>query len=241
VSDVPPVCIEVTGHQAEIRLCPKCGHRSQAEFPAEVSQSARYGPRLKAHAVYFSGYHHIPMERTTEIMEDVFGHRISDGTVAEANRECAVRTEPACEQIREQITEASVADFDESGIRVSGKTQWLHVTCTPALTYYTVHPKRGQEGLNDAGILPDFQGVAVHDHRNPYFSYDSCSHALCNVHHLRDLKFVSEQYGQAWSAEFTGLLREIHTEIGKVRPESDALPFFRTAGFESRYDRLIEE
>jgi len=180
--------MEVTGHQAEIRLCPKCGHHSKAEFPSEVSQPARYGPLLKAHAVYFSGYHHIPPERTAEIMEDVFGHRISEGTVAESDRECAVRIGHACEQIRQQVIASPVACFDESGIRVSGKTRWLHVSGTPALTCYTVHPKRGQEGLNDAGILPDFQGVAVRDHRTPYFRYDSCSHALCNAHHLREPK-----------------------------------------------------
>lgn len=241
VFDVPSVRIEVTEHQAEIRLCPKCGHHSQAEFPGEVSQPAQYGPVLKAHAVYFSSYHHIPMERTAEIMEDIFGHRISDGTVAMANRECSAGIGAVGEQIRKQITASPVANFDESGIRVSGKTQWLHVACTPALTYYTVHPKRGQEGLNDAGILPDFQGVAVHDHWHPYFRYDSCSHALCNAHHLRELKFVSEHYGQTWAAEFIGLLREIHTEIGKVRPASDTLPSLKKARFESRYDQLIEE
>jgi transposase len=208
VSDIPPVRIEVAEHQAEIRLCPKCGCHSQAEFPAEVSQPAQYGDSLRAHAVYFSNYHHIPVERTAQIMEDVFGHRISDAVVIGANRECASEIGTAAEKIREQLISSPVANFDETGIRVNGKTQWLHVACTPTLTHYSVHGNRGQEGLNDNGILPEFQGVAVHDHWHPYFRYDSCSHALCNAHHLRELKFVSEQYAQDWAAELSGLLVE---------------------------------
>jgi len=242
VSDVPPVGIGVTEHQAEVRLCPKCGRRSQAEFPAEVSQPAQYGDSLKALAVYFSGYHHIPAERTAEITEDVFGHRVSDAVVIGSDRECAAKAEPANEQIRQQITVSAVSGFDETGMRVGGKTQWLRVACTPALTYHTVHPKRGPEGIRDAGILPEFQGIAVHDHWHPYFSgSDSCSHALCNAHHLRELKSVCEQYGQAWAGELSGLLTEIHREVRKNRPAADVLPACRIAESESRYDRLIEE
>jgi transposase len=127
-------------------------------------------------------------------------------------------------------------------MRVGGKTQWLRVACTPALTYHTVHPKRGPEGIRDAGILPEFQGIAVHDHWHPYFSgSDSCSHALCNAHHLRELKSVCEQYGQAWAGELSGLLTEIHREVRKNRPAADVLPACRIAESESRYDRLIEE
>ena len=42
---------------------------------------------------------------------------------------------------------------DETGIRVNGKLVWVHAARTDALTRYTVSPKRGYEGMKDAGVL----------------------------------------------------------------------------------------
>lgn len=242
VFDIPVIHIEVTEHQAEVCRCPNCGGHNQAEFPAEVTQPTQYGPNLRAHAVYFNNYHQIPLERTSEIIEDVFGHRISEAVVIEANQECAAKVEPANQQIKEQVIASPVVNFDETGIRVKGKTQWLDVASTPALTCYNVHPSRGQEGLDDMGILPEFKGRAVHDHWKPYFKYDSCSHSLCNAHHLRELKLVDEHYGQAWAGELSSLLVEINEDVKKARflGGSYLLPF-KINEFESRYDKLIEK
>ena len=39
--------------------------------------------------------------------------------------------------------------------------------------------------------MVDFGGVSVHDGWGSYWQY-RCHHALCNVHHLRDLPDLSE-------------------------------------------------
>ena len=116
-----------------------------------------------------------------------------------AQQECAAAIAPATAAIKDQLRDASVAHFDESGVRVAGKLQWLHVASTERLTDYTVHAKRGQAAMEAAGILPGFTGRGMHDHWKAYFAYTDCTHALCNAHHLRNWSFVHKQYGQAWA------------------------------------------
>ena len=99
-----------------------------------------------------------------------------------------------------------VVGFDETGMSVGGELWWLHVANTEFLTYYTAHRKRGREAFAEINILPDFGGVAVHDHWQSYFGYH-CGHGLCNAHHLRELTFIEEQYGQAWASDLKDLLR----------------------------------
>ena len=241
VYDIPPVRMEVTEHKAEICNCPHCGHLNRAEFPADVTQPAQYGSGVKSYTAYFNNYHLIPLERTAEIIEDVFGHRISEAVVIESNKECAAKVEPAIEKVKEQLISSSVVNFDESGVRVKGKLNWLHVACTPKLTYYMINLKRGQEGMDAAGILPEFIGNAVHDHFNPYFKYESCSHSLCNSHHLRELKFVNEQYEQLWAGEMIELLIEIHKEVENTRPFMGFLALDQLNDFTIRYDKIIEK
>lgn len=241
VFDIPPVCIEVTEHQAEIKACPHCGHKNQAAFPIDVTQPTQYGINIKSHAVYFNTQHHIPLERTSEILEDIFGHRVSEGTLLQSITKCAQGVQPVNEVIKHLLIDSEVAGFDESGVRVKRKTKWLHVVSTPDLTYYEIHEKRGEEAMRDIGILPYFFGIAVHDHWKPYLKFENADHSLCNAHHLRDLIFVAEQYDQGWAVEMIDLLVEINNAIKDLPPALNYLDSAEVEEFDKRYDQLLDE
>ena len=244
VFDLPPVVrMEVTEHQAEIKPCPVCGKVNTAAFPAGVTQPVQYGPLLKAQMVYFNQTHFVPLERTNEMLADLYGHAVGEATIIAACQEMAERVTPVNAAVKEHLihTEAPV-HFDETGMRVEGALHWTHVASTAFVTYLDVHARRGAQALSDIGILPLRQGKAIHDGYSSYFQYPDVAHGLCNAHHLRELAFVHEQYGQAWAEELTHLLLEIKEAVETTGQQGQtALAETLLADFESRYDRLIEQ
>jgi transposase len=241
VFDIPPVRVEVTEHQAEIKVCSQCGHQVKGDFPPEVTQHVQYGPRMRSQASYLNNYQLIPWARTCELLGDFYGHVPADALVQDANAKVVDGIEPSLDATKQQLIASDVVHFDESGLRVEGQLNWLHVASTDHLTYYTVHPKRGQDGMKAMGILPAFQGRAVHDCWQSYFVFDNCQHALCNAHHLRDLLFLVEQHEQGWAEEMIQLLLDIKAEVDATPANPMSLPPNRLTHFERRYDELIAQ
>jgi len=241
VFDIPVVAVTVTEHQAERKQCPQCRQQVRGSFPVHVTRPVQYGPRLKAQAAYLNNYQLIPLARTCELLGDFYGHTPSEAVVLAGNESLVSSIEPTLDTIQRQLIAAAVVHFDESGMRVEGRLNWLHVAGTGLLTHYTVHPKRGKEGMTAAGILPQLSGFAVHDHWRSYFTFTNCRHALCNAHHLRELQFIVEQYKQSWAQEMAGLLLDIKAEVASVQPEHTMLLPERLTAFEQQYDQLIEQ
>jgi transposase len=241
VFDIPAIRIEVTAHRAEVKTCPGCGAENRGAFPQGVTGPVQYGLGVKTWATYFQTQHFVPVERTAQIIEDLTGQRVAEATLMKAQRECAAAIAPATAAIQAQLRAAPVAHFDETGLRVAGKLRWLHGASTEGLTDYTVHAQRGQTAMDAAGILPGFAGRAGHDHWKSYFTYADGAHALCNAHHLRELKFIHEQYGQDWAETLAKLLVEMKTAVDTVRDAGQpALPADRGVAFEQRYAEALK-
>jgi transposase len=242
VFDLPPVQREVTEHRAMVKQCPGCGKEVTGEFPEGVSQPVQYGPRLCAQAVYLHHYHFIPLERTTEAFMDLYGQTPSQGTIVNIGERLGDEVKPAVEEIKRLlISQEPVVNLDESGLRVDGKLQWLHAASSPRFTYYTVHPKRGWAAMDEMGVLPNMTGTAVHDDWQPYWHYTHVRHSLCNAHHLRRLRFLTEQYQQTWAEQMSDLLLEMKEATDLTRQTEGALSVAQLTDFDSRYDKIVAQ
>ncbi|MGH3194015.1 MAG: IS66 family transposase [Streptosporangiaceae bacterium] len=193
VTEIPPVKAEITEHQMIERTCPCCGERTRAEAPAGVNAPVQYGPRVSALGAYLWHGQFLSRDRACQALADMFGCKPSPAVVAAMAKKIAALLSPALDTILKALIASEVAHFDETGFRVAGKLAWVHSASSGKYVLVTVHAKRGTEGMDAAGVLPAFAGIAVHDAWAPYDSYHGvAAHGLCGAHVLRELTAVTQ-------------------------------------------------
>jgi transposase len=219
VVDLPPLSLLTTEHRVQNKVCPDCGFETVASFPVEAETTVQYGPRLKALGLYLLDFQLLPFARIASLFADLFAASFSPGTLFACQQVASKRLSGVLSCIRQGLLQAEVAHFDETGLRLAGSLHWLHVAGTNTLTWYDWHKQRGKAGMDKAGILPHFTGVAVHDGWSSYQPY-ACGHALCNAHHLRELTALHEQDGQEWAKRLRALLVEIKKAVERAKEQA---------------------
>jgi transposase len=236
VFELPVLRAQVIEHQL-IRSTCSCGAVHEGQWPEGINAPTQYGPRVKALVTHLNQHHLVPIARTCEIMRDVFGLALSQGSLQAFNQQAAQTLAPTVDAIGRAAQSASVAHADETGIRVMGRLHWLHCLVTGKLTWLGCHPKRGSIAFDAMGLLAGVRGTLVHDGLAGYKQFD-CKHSLCNAHHLRELTFVHEQehIWDSWAQEMKDLLLQAKAEVDKA---AGPLPPMRQSWFAARWDALL--
>jgi len=194
VFDIPEPKLEVTQYTAMGCSCPDCGKDVSADFPAGVNSRVQYGDRVKALTVVLLNSCNLSYSR------------LNESTQFSVQQKCHDLLAPGERIIKEKLMQSRVNHFDETGLRVEGRNYWLH-NCSNALyTYLFVHKNRGNKAIGgQESILPEYDGIAVHDCWRTYFLHNNADHALCNAHIIRELTAVSET-GGVWAKRMADLL-----------------------------------
>ena len=235
VFDLPePRPLVVTEHRAHTCCCASCGMATHAPFPAGVAAPVQYGARIGAFVVYLLHGHFLPEDRLAELMRDLFGVKLVPATIARMSRSYAHRLHGFVEAVRDRVALATVKHLDETGFRISGRTQWLHVFSTTLMTFYRVCAQRG-------GVPEHVIGTVVHDHWKPYYRMPKVLHALCNAHHLRELKALIEIEKEDWARKMQILLRRACHVVNLARERRVQLKERFVARITRRYEVILAE
>jgi transposase len=235
VFDLPePRPLIVTEHRAYVCRCAACGRRTQGAFPEGVSAPVQYGTRIAAFVLYLLYYQLLPEKRLAVLMADLFGVKLVTATIAGISQDYADRFRGFAGTLRDHVAAAAVKHMDETGFRIGGKTQWLHIASTVWLTFYRTAAKRGS-------LLANVTGIVVHDHWKPYYTMTGVLHALCNAHHLRELKALVEIEKEDWAGKMQRLLRRACHATNLAREQGVPLRPALIALIERCYDGILAE
>jgi len=235
VFDLPePPPLVVTEHRAYTCRCGQCGEATRAAFPEGVTAPVQYGARIAAFVVYLLHAQFIPEDRLVELMADLFGVRLAAATIARMSTKAVEHFQGFVAAVCQLVKTAAVKHLDETGFRIGGKTQWLHVAVTAWLSFYRVSPKRGS-------LLEGIIGIVVHDHWKPYYTLKGVLHALCNAHHLRELKALIEIEQEPWALRMQRLLRQACHATHLARERDGPLKPSLVNRFQRRYDAIVAE
>ena len=235
VFDLPKPRLEVTEHQAGIYRCAQCSGVTKAAFPAAVIGPAQYGARLRSWAVYLNVQQLIPEDRVAEIIGDMLGAQgLCPASITAWVARKAEEWQPVEAHIKALLAIEPVRHLDETGFRIGGKTRWLHSISTTALTHYRASETRGAVPADLAG------GIIVHDHFKPYYALPDLQHALCNAHHLRELKALTEIEHEPWAQTMSQFLLAAKVLAGQAVARGDAgLAESVLATIAREYDEIV--
>lgn len=213
VFDLPSLKLECTEHRAQIKECPCCHRTVVAAFPADVKAPVQYGKNFRALLAYLYDAQEGASQRIREMCAEMFGYAISEGTLQSAREEHYEALEPFEQRLVQILPQEPILHADETSVMIDKIRHWLHVLCTPLLTFFAIHISRGKDAIQAAGIIPGFTGWLMHDFLSSYLGFENCLHTFCKSHLLRELVFLFEQHHQPWAGELHDLFLDMHRSV----------------------------
>jgi len=237
VVDIPKPMAITTEYRKETTVC-LCGQINCGNFPEDVSAGAQYGKNIKALIAYLNVAQFIPLERCCEVLREITDLDLCDATVLSALSDVEHKILPLEETIRENLLKSPVDNTDETGLRINGKLNWLHVVSNKYWTLYAVHTKRGLKAVEDIDLLTRFDGILEHDFYKSYLKLN-VKHAFCCAHLMRECQGITDNNKQKWSVEMKSFLSDIWEKVKSFRKTGKRFSLNEIYSIYKEYDGIV--
>jgi transposase len=197
VEELPVLTVRVIEHRAQRVCCPRCGGRARARLPRELTASA-FGPRLQAALIALSVRNRVSRRDVVELGEELFGARLSTGSVDAILTRAGEALEEPYEDLLGRVRDAGAINADKTGWRTAGQRRALWGLFTSRHAFFQVARDRHEDHAKS--LLADTRAVVTSDRWWAYRNLPLRRRQLCWSHLQRD--FASHAEGLAAEKEF---------------------------------------
>jgi transposase len=176
--------------------CHECKRRVQGRHRLQTSDavgvgSVQLGPEALTLAAILNKQMGLSLGHTRQVLSYGYGLEVSRGGLYRALARMAGRAEPTYDGLVEAARQAPMNGMDETGWKVGGQLQWLHVAVSAQVTVYAILPGRGYE--QSVAILgAAYDGFLVHDGWAPYYRFQFAFHQSCLAHLLKRCREMAQ-------------------------------------------------
>jgi transposase len=200
VEELPQIAVRVVEHRCQRVRCTGCGVERTGELPAEVAGSA-FGPRLQAALATLSVRNRVSRRDLAECCEELFGARISTGSIDAILDRAGDALEQPYEQLLCRVRHSRALNVDETGWRLKGTRRTLWGAFSEKVAVFAITPDRHANWLRE--LLADHTGIVTSDRWWAYDHLPLHRRQLCWSHLQRDFQAHAEgldaehEFGQA--------------------------------------------
>jgi transposase len=176
--------------------CRGCHRRVQGRHPLQTSDAVgvgkvQLGPEALTLAAILNKQMGLSLGHTRQVLCYGFGLEVSRGGLYRALARMAGRAEATYDGLVEAARQAPVNGMDETGWKVGGQLQWLHVAVNAQVTVYAILPGRGYE---QAVVIlgAEYEGFLTHDGWAPYYRFQLAFHQSCLAHLLKRCREMAQ-------------------------------------------------
>lgn len=201
VVEIPPITLDIEEHRLHQRMCHHCGQKTRATLPSEVEVSG-YGTTVVGMVSLLSGMYRHSHRMVVCAMSDLFGVKMSLGSVNRLRNEASEALSEAVASAKVYVQSQPIVGADETGFQQGNadgknpqhKKAWLWVAVTPLVSFFEVTLARSSAAAQ-ALLGKNFSGILNSDRYSAYNWLDIGQRQLCWAHLKREFTKISERSG----------------------------------------------